>query len=181
MRSAPHPSLLRSALAAALLAAGIAAAPVATAQAPMPGMSPDLTKWMDPMPVPPAATTTYKPLVSLAADYYEIAMTAHQHQFHSELGPATVWTYGMKGQPGVYLGPTIVAHRGRPVVVKWFNQLPNDLASFPLKDSIDPSIMGADLPTGRAIPHLHGGKTASRFDGLPGQWWTSTGDKGRTT
>jgi spore coat protein A len=148
------------------------------AQVPMLGVSPALTKYVDPLPVPPVAAPKSLPVVSRVADYYEIAMTQHQHQFHSELGKATVWTYGMKGQPGIYLGPTIVARKDRPVVVKWFNQLPNDPNTYPLKDSIDPTIMGADLPTGRAVPHLHGGKTAARFDGLPGQWWTADGQKG---
>jgi spore coat protein A len=163
---------------AALLCALLAAGSTALCDPPMPGMSPPLTKWVDALPIPPAATPKAKPGISGWADYYEIAMTQHTHQFHSELGPATVWTYGMKGQPGVYLGPTIVAHTNRPVIIKWFNQLPNDPATFPLKDSIDPTVMGADLPTGRAIPHLHGGKTAARFDGTPSQWWTSDGQKG---
>lgn len=153
----------------------------ARGQAPMPGsvgVSPMLTKWVDPLPVPPAATPRIVPVLSAFADYYEIAMTEHAHQFHSELGPATVWTYGLLGQPGVYLGPTIVAKKGRPVIVKWFNLLPNNPDTFPLKASIDPTVMGSDLPTGRAIPHLHGGKTAARFDGTPGQWWTINGQKG---
>ncbi|BDU70601.1 spore coat protein [Geothrix oryzae] len=174
----PQPrSILWTALLVAGLAAGPATLPLA-AEPPMLGVSPILTKYVDPLPVPPAATPRFVRGFSELADYYEIAMTQHQHRFHSELGPATVWTYGMKGQPGIYLGPTIVAHRDRPVIVKWINQLPNDPNTFPLKDSIDPTIMGADLPTGRAIPHLHGGKTAARFDGTPGQWWTATGQKG---
>jgi len=163
----------------ALLTATLSLAPAALlADDPMPGVSPALTKYVDALPVPPAASPTFKKGISEAADYYEIAMTEHPHQFHSELGAATVWTYGMNGQPGIYMGPTIVAKTGRPVVIKWFNRLPNDPATFPLRDSIDPSIMGADLPTGRAIPHLHGGKTAARFDGTPDQWWTATGQKG---
>jgi spore coat protein A len=167
--------LLGSALLAAALAAGSAPA---FAEAPMPGVSPVLTKYLDPLPVPPAATTTTRKGISEVADYYEIAMTQHPHQFHSELGNATVWTYGMNGQSGIYMGPTIVAKSNRPVVIKWINKLPNDPATFPLGTSIDPTIMGADLPTGRAIPHLHGGKTAARFDGTPDQWWTATGQKG---
>ena len=169
----PRP-LLRSALALALLAAGSGA----PAQGLPPGVSPTLTRWVDALPIPPAATPKAKPGISGWADYYEIAMTQHTHQFHSELSPATVWTYGMKGQPGIYLGPTIVAHTGRPVVVKWFNQLPTDPEAFPLKNSVDPTIPGWDLPAGRAIPHLHGGKTAARFDGTPDQWWTADGQKG---
>jgi spore coat protein A len=141
------------------------------------GMSPPMTKWVDPMPVPPAATPTNNPRYK-GADYYEIAMTAHLHQFHADLGSATVWTYGVAGQPGIYLGPTIVAHSRRQVVIKWINQLPTDLALFPLKDSIDPTLPGADLPSGRAIPHLHGGRNAAQFDGTPEQWWTADGATG---
>jgi spore coat protein A len=141
------------------------------------GVSPPMTKWVDAMPVPPAAS----PLPNAndnASDYYEIAMTAHLHWFHLELGPATVWTFGVAGQPGVYLGPTIVAQSHRPVVIKWINQLPTDVEQLPLKASIDPTLPGADLPSGRAIPHLHGGHTAAQFDGTPGQWWTADGARG---
>jgi spore coat protein A, manganese oxidase len=140
--------------------------------------SPDMPRWVDPLPVPPVATTTYKAGISGVADYYEINMTASQHQFSSGLGPATVWTYGQPGKAPVLLGPTIVAKKGRPVVVKWINSLPTALADFPLKDAIDPTIGGAEVPTGAAIPHLHGGHTAARFDGTPEQWWTADGKKG---
>ena len=146
--------------------------------------SPPMTKWVDPLPVPPVATKTVKPLISLWADYYEINMTASQHQFNSALGMATVWTYGQPGKTPVLLGPTIVATTGRPVVIKWINKLPTALGDFPLLDSIDPTIGGApgfgpnEVPPGAAIPHLHGGHTAARFDGTPMQWWTANGIKG---
>lgn len=176
---APPKSLLKLTLLSSLLSVGSMATPCWAQGGPGTlGVSPLLTKWVDPLPIPPVATPTPQQLMHGWADYYEIAMTQHTHQFHSELGPATVWTYGMAGQPGVYLGPTIVAQQGRSVVVKWINQLPTDPNAFPLKDSIDPTIMGSDLPTGRAIPHLHGGKTAARFDGTPQQWWTAAGQKG---
>ena len=140
--------------------------------------SPEMNKWVDPLPVPPVAVKTFKPLISWWADYYEINMTANQHQFNSRLGPATVWTYGQPGKTPVLLGPTIVATTGRPVVIKWINNLPTALADFPLKNSIDNTIAGWDVPTGAAIPHLHGGHTAARFDGTPEQWWTKDGLKG---
>ena len=146
--------------------------------------SPTMARWVDPLPVPPVATTTFKPLISFWADYYEIEMRASQHQFHRDLGPATVWTYGQPGKTPVLLGPTIVAKSGRPVVIKYINNLPTALADFPLQDSIDPTIPGApgfgldQVPPGAAIPHLHGGHTAARFDGTPGQWWTKDGTKG---
>ena len=167
-----------TALVIVLLLAGCLAA----SSAPAFAQSPPMAKWADPLPVPPVAVKTFNPAYSGWADYYEITMSASQHQFNSGLpGPATVWTYGQPGETPVLLGPTIVATSGRPVVVKYINQLPTDPAAFPLKDAIDPTIPGApgiEVPTGAAIPHLHGGHTAARFDGTPGQWWTADGKKG---
>jgi len=146
--------------------------------------SPDLERWVDPLPVPPVATKTFVPLLSRVADYYQINMTASQHKFHRDLDPAKVWTYGQPGMTPVLLGPTIVATTGRPVVIKWINNLPTALEDFPLVSSIDRTIAGApgfgfgEVPPGAAIPHLHGGHTAARFDGTPEQWWTADGVKG---
>jgi len=146
--------------------------------------SPPMQQWVDPLPVPPVATQTFKPGVSSWADYYEIDMRASKHQFNKDLGPATVWTYGQPGKDPVLLGPTIVATTGRPVVVKYINNLPTGLGNFPLKSSIDPTIAGApgygpgQVPPDAAIPHLHGGHTAARFDGTPMQWWTANGKRG---
>jgi spore coat protein A len=162
-------------LAVALLAAGLLAI-AAAAQA-----SPLMDKWVDPLPVPPVAQKTFNPAFSSWADYYVIDMRASQHKFNSSLGPATVWTYGQPGKSPVLLGPTIVAQSGRPVVVKYINNLPTNPSAFPLQNAIDPTIPGApglEVPTGAAIPHLHGGHTAARFDGTPMQWWTANGVKG---
>ena len=161
-------------LVAALLVAGLMGV-----AAPARAASPDMSTWVDPLPVPPVAQKTFNPAYSSWADYYVIDMRASQHQFNAGLpGPATVWTYGQPGQNPVLLGPTIVAKTGRPVVVKYINNLPTDPDAFPLKDAIDPTIAGAMVPTGAAIPHLHGGHTAARFDGTPMQWWTADGQKG---
>lgn len=140
--------------------------------------SPPMAHWVDALPVPPVAVKTFNPRVSNHVDYYEINMTASQHRFNSSLGMATVWTYGQPGKAPVFLGPTIVAKTGHPVVVKWINNLPTNPNLFPLKDSIDPTLPGFNTPAGAAIPHLHGGHTAARFDGTPDQWWTADGKKG---
>jgi len=164
---------------AVLLCAGL----LGTSQ-PAYAQSPAMQKWVDPLPVPPVAEQKYKPLISPWADYYEITMSASQHRFFQSLpgdpqaGPATVWTYGQRNTPPVLLGPTILAKSGRPVVVKYINQLPTALDDFPLKASIDDTIAGWDVPTGAATPHLHGGHSAARFDGTPMQWWTADGLKG---
>ena len=112
-----------------------------------------MSKWVDPLPVPPVAHKTFNPAYSLWADYYEITESASEHLFNSTLpDPATVWTYGQPGQDPVLLGPTIVATSGRPVVVKYINELPTDAEDFPLKDSIDPTLMGCGRAHGRSHP-----------------------------
>jgi FtsP/CotA-like multicopper oxidase with cupredoxin domain len=81
-----------------------------------------------------------------------------------------------------YLGPTILAHRGRPVRVKFDNYLPAG-ASGDLFLPVDTTIMGAgDGPdanpaggmfqyqSNRATLHLHGGITPWISDGTPHQW-----------
>jgi len=162
-----------------ILIATVLSAGVMGVSSPAYAQSPSMAHWADPLPVPPVATQTFNPYYSLWADYYEINMSASQHLFNSGLpGPATVWTYGQPGKDPVLLGPTIVATTGRPVVVKYINNLPTDPNAFPLKDAIDPTLAGSDVPTGAAIPHLHGGHTAARFDGTPNQWWTADGKKG---
>ncbi len=140
--------------------------------------SPPITKWVDPLTFPPVAVGTPVPYDGVMADRYEIAMEAGQHQFSSSLGPATVWTYTQAGMPIGPLGPTIVAKKNRPVIVHWINHLPNDMASFPLADAWDDTINGSDVPVGAAVPHLHGGHNAARFDGTPNQWWTADDEMG---
>ena len=161
--------------------AGLLLATILGNSNPAHAQSPPMTRWVDPLPVPPVAATAKPPRkldLPKSADYYVITMSASQHQFHRDLGPATVWTYGQPRKTPVLLGPTIVAQTDKPVVIKWINNLPTDPNLFPLKASIDPTVPGADVPTGAAIPHLHGGHTAARYDGTPMQWWTADGVKG---
>src|SRR5919199_1272599 len=149
--------------------------------------TPTITKFVTQLPIPAvapkAATQPYA-----GADYYEITMQADQWPlFSPQLGPATVWGYRASGSgvagnlvvagvPANYLGPTIEATQGKPVVVKYINKLPS---TFPIPGAIDPTIMGntpaTTYPIGRAVPHLHGGFTPPQFDGHPHAWWTATG------
>lgn len=140
MRFRAHTSLLSGLMVIAALAATCLVMLGSTqAYAANRNASPNLTKWLDTLPIPPLATPQVNPLYP-GADYYEITMTQHTHQFHSKLGQATVRTYGENGQPAVYLGPTILAQSGKPVVVKYINLLPTN--NFPLQASIDPTILG---------------------------------------
>ncbi|MGO9337363.1 MAG: multicopper oxidase family protein [Terracidiphilus sp.] len=83
---------------------------------------------------------------------------------HSQLPPTKLWGY-----EGQYPGPTIESLRGRPIVVKWENQLPSQHIF-----DIDPRIHGAmpPAPAVRTVPHLHGARARSESDGLPEKWFT---------
>jgi spore coat protein A, manganese oxidase len=143
-----------------------------------PAGSPKIKPFVDPLflgipKLTPGANPAYP-----GADYYEITMQASSWKFSSQhLGPAATLSYG----PMPYLGPTIEAQSGRPVVVKFINNLPPLESQHPLAASIDPTVPdpamyqapdGTPLPGGRAVPHLHGGFTPPQFDGHPHSWFT---------
>jgi len=148
--------------------------------------SPNLKKFVDPLlssiPVlTPAANPAYP-----GADYYEIYMAPGRFRFSSQLpvtapaGVFTTWGYGSGAAFLGYLGPTIEAQSGTPVVVKYTNGLPT--TSHPVQASIDPTVpdpmMYPGLMPGRVTPHLHGGFTDPRFDGHPHSWFTADGHHG---
>jgi len=124
----------------------------------------DIDRFIDPLPRPPVLAPDTS--AHQGSDYYEIALTQFTQQLHSQLPPTPVWGYS-----GSYPGPTIEAHRDRPVRIKWVNDgLP---ATHLLHDSIDRTIdRGMTLPEVRTIAHLHGGPTPPMYDGLPGAWST---------
>lgn len=144
------------------------------------------------------------------ADYYEIGLKQYTEQMHSDLptkqsGVATrLRGYYQKNQisgadnTNHYLGPMIVAQRGRAVRVKFFNELPLSGTGNDLPMPIDRNLMGAGLgrlatdgttpcdpmidttcasySDNRAVIHMHGGLTPWISDGTPHQWITPAGD-----
>jgi len=120
-----------------------------------------LDRYIDPLPVP-------KRLVPLSANedgiQYRVRMLEFEQQLHSQLPPTRLWGY-----EGQYPGPTIEALRGRPIEVRWENNLPSQHIF-----DVDPRIHGAmpPAPAVRTVPHLHGARTRSESDGLPEKWFT---------
>ncbi|GII55641.1 spore coat protein [Planotetraspora thailandica] len=181
-----------------LLAAvsGAAASTVKTPDRPPPPVR--LAKYVDPMPRLPVAvphTAAYP-----GADYYELTMRQSPWRFHRDLPEAHAWGFWASGPSAAggliglgYLGPTIVAHRDRPVVVKYRNDLPT---THLLQSAVDVTLwknvpgVPPDPPGGRmpqdfpAVPdvwtvtHLHGGFDAPQFDGGPEAWFTPGGIHG---
>ncbi|MDQ3946857.1 MAG: multicopper oxidase domain-containing protein [Actinomycetota bacterium] len=98
------------------------------------------------------------------------------------VGLATpMWGYGPVGRDPTSPGPTIVAHRDRPVEVRWANRLPTrhlapvDTTLHWAYSHQQHSIAEAGVP---AVVHLHGGHVDAAFDGGPEQWFTARGDTG---
>jgi spore coat protein A len=95
--------------------------------------------------------------------------------------PTPVWGYGRTAAAASYPGPTVVAHRGRPINLEWSNSLPRQHLG-PVDTTLhwafshnDLSIAEAGVP---AVAHLHGGHVEAASDGGPEQWFTARGDTG---
>ncbi|GAA0719737.1 choice-of-anchor D domain-containing protein [Clostridium malenominatum] len=178
----------------------------------MPGLGPNNANALGQyIPVAVPDITTYP-----GTDYYEIAVVEFTEQMHSDLPPTTLRGYVQlsttiipgahvaltyKGSPilkgdgtqayGVdtphYLGPAIVANRGVPVRIKFYNLLPTG-AGGNLFIPVDTTVMGAgmgplgmdatpmDYTQNRANIHLHGNNTVWISDGTPHQWITPAGE-----
>jgi FtsP/CotA-like multicopper oxidase with cupredoxin domain len=152
-----------------------------------------IRKFMDALPNIPAAnpdTTTFP-----GSDYYEISLQEYTQKLHTDL-PATrlrgyVQTNNGTDASGAntiapapiqYLGPLIIAQSGRPVRVKFTNNLPTG-AGGNLFIPVDKTVMGAGMgpdmsfyTENRANIHLHGGNTPWISDGTPHQWTVPVGE-----
>lgn len=164
-----------------------------TARAPV-----TLRKYADPLPIPPIATPS--PSRYPGADFYELTVEQRSWRFHRDLPPAPAWGYWAAdpndptGAIGMgYLGPTLVAERGRPVIVRYRNRLPD---VHLLQSAFDPTLwrnlagappdpaggrMPHDFPIDTSVwhvTHLHGGFVTPQSDGGPETWVTSRGVRG---
>ncbi len=169
---------------------------VPKAFAAIPGGSLDPTtvpKYAMPLVIPPAMPQTRRG----AVDYYEIAVRQFQQQILPPGKPMTkVWSYGSVNHPGTFNYPafTIEALFGRPVRVKWINDLKHGNGSYlPHLLPVDPSLHWANPPGGLdgrdmrpmfkgptpgpytgpvpIVTHLHGGHNAEESDGYPEAWY----------
>jgi FtsP/CotA-like multicopper oxidase with cupredoxin domain len=123
------------------------------------------------------------------SDYYEIQLGQYTEKLHKDLPATKLRGYRQTNtsDPTVrkfsYLGPTIVAQKGRPVRVKFTNSLPTGSGGN-LFIPVDTTVMGAGMgPDGmnmytqnRATLHLHGGNTPWISDGTMHQWITPAGE-----
>ncbi len=152
------------------------------------------------------------------SDYYEIELRRYTEKMHTDLPNNTTlqgYVQVNNGTNGAgdtnnvapasihYLGPTIVATKGRPVRIKFTNKLPLESVE-PFYLPVDESVMGAGMgpltsvggpcnpvwdprigeskpdcakyTKNRAELHLHGGHSPWISDGTPHQWITPAGE-----
>ena len=138
--------------------------------------SPLLRKFISPLPglgangIPVANASK---IAFMGADFYQLAAVQYQQQMHPDLpNPTKLWGYMDRttGAPPRYLGPVILAERGRPVLMQMKNMLPAQ-GLMPVDTTLD----CASGPQNRMVVHLHGGHTPWIFDGGPYAWFTPTG------
>ena len=131
-----------------------------------------LTKFVDPLPIPPRL----RPDPADPSPSYTIRTRAAEVRLHSELPPTPLWTY-----EGGFPGPVFDVRRGQRVRVSWTNEVTTPypavnayLADAPGNPSLamnDPGIGAAQpVPGTTALPawldtHLHGAVTGGGNDG----------------
>ena len=124
-----------------------------------------LTRYVDPLPIPPVLRPSGQP-----GEVVEIDMRQFQQKVHRDLPPTTVWGYN-----GSWPGPTIEAKSGEALNINWTSKLPTTHLL-----PIDHSIHGAEstIPAVRNVAHLHGACTLPEDDGYPEAWFTAHGEHG---
>ncbi|MEE6261095.1 fibronectin type III domain-containing protein [Plantactinospora sonchi] len=161
------------------------------ASLPLVGREPNELGVLIPVAVPDTASYP-------GCDYYEIGVQEYTQRLHPDLPPTRLRGYRQlnngtdpaghntvapPGRP-YHLGPLIVAHRDRPVRVKYVNQLPTG-STGDLFLPVDPTIRGAGTgprggleryPQNRCTVHLHGGDAPWISDGGPHQWFIPAGE-----
>jgi FtsP/CotA-like multicopper oxidase with cupredoxin domain len=155
-----------------------------------------IKKFQDALKDLKAAIATPDTLTFPNADYYEIALVQYKQSLSpANLLPSTTLrgyvqvptrsagcTAALAAMPS-YLGPVILAQKGRPVRVKFTNCLPAG-AGGNLFIPVDTTYMGAGMgpdnvtpyTQSRATLHLHGGATPWISDGTPHQWTVPVGE-----
>ena len=125
-----------------------------------------LTPYVDPLPIPavarPDGTRPSPENAGVQLPWYRVSLRESRVRVHRDLPPTRMWTIG-----GSFPGTTIETQSGRGVVVDWVNQLPTR-HFLPIDHTLEGA--GPGVPEGRAVIHLHGGRTPPGSDGYPENW-----------
>lgn len=138
--------------------------------------SPDLEKYVQPVPIPENREPDGK---RTGADYYEIPVVEFSQQLHPDLPETTLWGYD-----GRFPGPIIEARRNERIEVRFDNsRLPTDHLF-----DVDERIAGTEpedypdydgpVPEVRTVTHQHGLNVEPESDGQAGMWKSPEGITG---
>ena len=126
-----------------------------------------LTKYIDPLPIPPVATPVSGTSGGTAT--YDLAIKESKVTLHSELPQTTVWGFDDGTHGAGFLGPTIEARTNEPVTVNWINDL-RVFETQQLRTShyldVDTCVPDA-VNDAKVVFHLHGGHVPAAVDGYP--------------
>jgi spore coat protein A len=125
----------------------------------------NLTRYVDPLPIPPVIRAKGTP-----GEVIDIEMRQFRQKVHRDLPPTTLWGYN-----GTWPGPTIEAQNGQPLNIRWSSKLPTKHLL-----PVDHSIHGAEssIPEVRNVAHVHGACVLPDDDGYPDAWFTANGERG---
>ena len=132
------------------------------------GDSAALKKYVSRLPIPAIAQPNH---IEDGVPHYRIEMTEFRRKVHPDLPPTTLWGYD-----GTWPGPTPETRSGRPVSVRWVNNLPT--GTFSRMPTIRRSTGRIWGPHVRTVVHLHGANvwpTATGIRGLVHTGLTQTG------
>jgi spore coat protein A len=160
MRDSERRRFLRDCLATGAL---FALPPPLRALAARPSRSPQLRKYIEPVPRPGAGIVVAAPS---GPDTYRFTQRAIARQLHPDLPPTPLWAYddgsGLAGQAGSF-GMAVVAQSGTPLTLDFTHALP---ATYPNWLPVDTRLTPWDDAV-RLMTHLHGGFVAADSDGNP--------------
>jgi spore coat protein A, manganese oxidase len=126
-----------------------------------------LARFVDPLPLPEIARSSESrpdpQHVGRVLPFHRIAMREAWANVHRDLPPTRFWGYD-----GKMPGPTIEVHSGKPLLIEWANELPQQHLL-----PIDYTLHGAghDVPDVRAVVHVHGARVPPDADGYPESWY----------
>ncbi len=118
-----------------------------------------LTPFVDALPLPELA----RPISAAHPHRLRLAMREIHAKVHRDVAATRLWCYGPTP-----LAPLIETRTHTPLEVEWVNNLPAR-HFLPIDHSLHGC--GPDIPDVRACVHLHGGRTPSKDDGQPDDWF----------
>jgi spore coat protein A len=126
-----------------------------------------LARFVDPLPIPgvlrSSETRPDPEHPGRVLPFHRIAMREAWANVHRDLPPTRFWGYD-----GKMPGPTIEVQSGKPLLIEWANELPQQHLL-----PIDYTLHGAghDVPDVRAVVHVHGARVPADADGYPESWY----------